>query len=47
MGTPTEHWKECLDKALNDKNQPWVNALEWAEIKTGIQRKYLLVGESD
>jgi len=46
MGTPTEHWKESLDKALYDKKQPWTDALEWAEIKSGIKRKYLLVGES-
>ena len=47
MGTPTEQWRESLDKALHDKNQPWADALEWAEVKTGIKRKYLLVGESD
>jgi hypothetical protein len=47
MGTPTEQWRESLDKLLHDKNQPWTNALEWAEVKTGLKRKYLLVGESD
>jgi hypothetical protein len=47
MGTPTEQWRESLEKALHDKNQPWTDALEWAEVKTGIKRKYLLVGESD
>jgi len=43
MGTPNEQWRESLDKALHDKNQPWTDALEWAEVKTGIKRKYLLV----
>lgn len=47
MGTPTEQWRESLDKALYDKNQPWTNAFEWAEVKTGIKRKYLFLGELD
>jgi hypothetical protein len=47
MGTQIEQWRESLDKALHDKNQPWADALEWAEGKTGIKRKYLLLGESD
>jgi hypothetical protein len=47
MGTPTEQWRESLNKALHDKNQPWTNAFEWAEVKTGIKRKYLLLGELD
>jgi hypothetical protein len=47
MGTQIERWRESLDKALHDKNQPWTDALEWAEGKTGIKRVYLLQGESD
>lgn len=43
MGTSTEQWRESLDKALYDKNQPWTDAFEWAEVKTGIKRKYLFL----
>ncbi|KDR23434.1 receptor expression-enhancing protein 5-like [Zootermopsis nevadensis] len=41
MGTRIEGYRECLDKALNDKNQPWTSAFDWAEGKTGIKRLYL------
>lgn len=43
MGTQLERWRESLDKALHDKNQPWADALEWAEGKTGIKRVYLFL----
>jgi hypothetical protein len=46
MGTRIEGYKESLDKALHDKNQPWSGALDWAEGKTGIKRLYLFTGES-
>lgn len=37
--------KESIDAALKDRSKPWTRYLEMAEMKTGVDRLYIFLGE--